>query len=251
MSHDFLHGMPRPGQSGQRGAPLILGETHQWAGVSPSLPTTRVHHARPGWRTRSIPRMIGGKYNAQQVTDALRQRIAKGEYAVGGRLPSIEELNDQYFSADAGPKPARDAYAPLIQEGMVTPRVGRAGGHFLVSAEPLPTLQFLQEVATSVTDIVAAALQLSNRVVYVVEFRKARSQRSFGECFLPSRLAAESFAVAVLQAVGEPRAKAAQAAAMASESPALTQRGGYHVRIYGRRLGQLNNAESDSTTGLT
>jgi DNA-binding transcriptional MocR family regulator len=190
--------------------------------------------------------MIGGKYNAQQVTEVLRQRIALGQYAVGDRLPSIEQLNDEFFNADAGPKPARDAYAPLIQEGMVTARVGRAGGHFLVSAEPLPALQFLQEVATSLTDIVGMAMQLANRAVYVVEFRKARSRHGFGECFLPSRLAAESFAVAVLQAMGEPRPKAERAAAAASESPALTQRGGYHVRIYGRRLGQRRDATLDS-----
>ncbi|MCV7256790.1 GntR family transcriptional regulator [Mycobacterium hackensackense] len=192
--------------------------------------------------------MVGGKYKAQQVTDILRQRIALGQYAVGDRLPSIEQLNDEFFSVDAGPKPARDAYAPLIQEGMVTARVGRAGGHFLVSAEPLPTLQFLQEVATSLTDIVGVAMQLANRAVYVVEFRKARSRHGFGECFLPSRLAAESFAVAVLQALGEPRLKAERAAAAASESPALTQRGGYHVRIYGRRLGQLRDDTPGSTS---
>lgn len=199
----------------------------------------------PGWRrTRSIPHIAGGKYDAQQVTDVLRQRIALGQYAVGDRPPSIEQLNDEFFSVDAGPKPARDAYAPLIQEGMVTARVGRAGGHFLVSAEPLPTLQFLQEVATSLTDVVGA-----NREVYVVEFRKARSRHGFGECFLPSRLAAESFAVAVLQAMGEPRLKAKRAAAAASESPALTQRGGYHFRIYGRRLGQLREATPDSASG--
>jgi hypothetical protein len=168
----------------------------------------------------------------------LRERIAEGRYRIGDLLPSIDELNDEYFGESAGPKSARDAYASLIAQGMVEARVGRGGGHFLVSTEPMPTHQHLDDTAGDIATVLQYVSRLAQRPIYIVDIWKVRSDKLFGECLQPNREAAEQFATSLLCALGEPESAVARAVGDATQIATVTRPGGYHVRIYGRRLGE-------------
>jgi DNA-binding FadR family transcriptional regulator len=176
------------------------------------------------------------KNGSFRIGAILRQRIANGDYQVGDRLPTISEINADILDAPTGPRFAREAYASLISDGMVEARVGRNGGHFLVSTTPIPGREHLDDAAADIAALVHYAERLAQRSLYIVDIRKAHA-KSLGECFQPSRAAAEEFATAILHALGEPAADVERAVNEASHLAAMTRPDGYEVRIYGRRLG--------------
>lgn len=178
------------------------------------------------------------KDDTLRITALLRQRIANGHYQIGDRLPTIQEINAELFATPTGPRYARDAYASLIAEGMVEARVGRAGGHFLISTTPLLTHEHLAATAEDIAGLRYHAERLAVRSLYVVDIRKSLSRKLIGECLHPNRAAAEEFATAVLVALGEPPAAVATAVSDASSVASSTGADGYYVRIYGRRLGE-------------
>ncbi|MZD09147.1 GntR family transcriptional regulator [Streptomyces sp. SID5785] len=67
-----------------------------------------------------------GKPAYQQVADALRGRIAKGEFAKDGKLPSIADLIDEYGVTVT---PVREAIRQLKTDGLVVSHQGK--GAFL------------------------------------------------------------------------------------------------------------------------
>lgn len=69
-----------------------------------------------------------------RIETALRQRIQTGEYAVGDRLPTIFQLTEEF--GVNGVQTVRDAYRPLIAEGLVEARQG--AGYFLARSAPRP-----------------------------------------------------------------------------------------------------------------
>jgi GntR family transcriptional regulator len=58
----------------------------------------------------------------ERIADDLRRRIASGEYQPGGRLPTREQLSEQYKSS---PGPVDEALSVLRAEGLVDTRHGR------------------------------------------------------------------------------------------------------------------------------
>ena len=86
-----------------------------------------------------IPRYV-------QLADLMRRRIAKGEWAPGDVLPSIESLMREF---DVGRVTVRQATRILTDEGMLSPQRGR--GTF-VTAAPGRTRKLL--VQTTLDDLV-------------------------------------------------------------------------------------------------
>jgi len=124
--------------------------------------------------------------------------------------------------------------------------VGRGGGHFLVSTEPMPTHQHLDATAGDISTVLHYISRLAQRPIYIVDIRKVRSDKLFGECLQPNREAAEQFANALLCALGEPEEAVSRAVNEATHTGSLTRPGGYYLRIYGRRLG--DQFESTAST---
>jgi GntR family transcriptional regulator len=92
------------------------------------MPTLR---AWPGARVNaSPPRSPVPRY--AQLADLLRQRIARGVWNTGDKLPSLEELMREF---DVARVTVRRAVEMLAQEGMLSPQPGR--GTF-VTAAPAP-----------------------------------------------------------------------------------------------------------------
>jgi DNA-binding transcriptional regulator YhcF (GntR family) len=192
-----------------------------------------------------MPSVRREKDDSLRITALLRQRIATGHYRIGDRLPTIQEINTDRLDIPTGTRYARDAYASLIADGMVEARVGRTGGHFLVSATPLPTHEHLAATADDIAALIYHAERLALRSLYVVDIRKSRSHRGIGECLQPNRGAAEEFATAVLNALGEPMPAIQRAVSEASHAGSRTRAGGYQLRIYGRRLGDSTKCGSE------
>jgi GntR family transcriptional regulator len=69
----------------------------------------------PIFGSTPIPRYV-------QLADLFRQRVDKGEWQPGGRLPSIEELMLQF---DVARVTVRQAIALLADEGLLSPQRGR------------------------------------------------------------------------------------------------------------------------------
>lgn len=57
-----------------------------------------------------------------QLADVLRQRIARGHWRAGARLPSLEELGREF---DVARVTVRQAMEVLVREGLVSPQRGR------------------------------------------------------------------------------------------------------------------------------
>lgn len=170
-----------------------------------------------------------------EVTQILLNRIRSGSYEIEGPMPTLDELNEEFFGVDAGPHPGRAAYAPLIDAGMVQARKGRRGGHFLVSKLPPGGSRAFAAVADQIKDIAEQLDVLRDRVMYVVEFEEIAAGVYFGECLHPSRMAAESFAVEMLVRFGEDKSDAEKAVGCAGFTAADASK--YAVRIYGCTLG--------------
>jgi DNA-binding GntR family transcriptional regulator len=58
----------------------------------------------------------------REISDVLRSRIADGSYPVGSKLPAIARLQDEF--GVPGLNTIRDAYKPLVQEGLLRPEQG-------------------------------------------------------------------------------------------------------------------------------
>lgn len=58
----------------------------------------------------------------REISDILRSRIADGKYPVGSKLPAIARLQDEFDVP--GLNTIRDAYAPLVEEGLLRPEQG-------------------------------------------------------------------------------------------------------------------------------
>lgn len=71
-----------------------------------------------------------GRPTYQRIADTLRQRIIRGDYGPGERLPSRQALGDEH---GVGPRVAADAVQQLVAEGYV---VSRAGSGTYVRAKP-------------------------------------------------------------------------------------------------------------------
>jgi DNA-binding GntR family transcriptional regulator len=70
----------------------------------------------------------------REIADDLRTRIAGGEFAPGGRLPSIQALMEHYEVP--GLNTIRQAQQLLVDDGLVETRQGV--GAFVLRAEPVP-----------------------------------------------------------------------------------------------------------------
>lgn len=168
-----------------------------------------------------------------QVTELLLSRIRDKTYLVGEALPTLDELNREHFGTDAGPRPGRAAYLPLIEAGMVEARRGGGAGHYLISDRPQTGSTVLTEVGTEIEQIKNQLSRLAERLWYVVTFEHIRSGEEFGQSLHPTRLAAEDFAVDMLVRLGanidSSRSAARLAAWTAADASAM-----YGVRIWGQ-----------------
>lgn len=179
------------------------------------------------------------------VTAILRARIRAGDYGERGPMPTLDELNQEFFPSSSRPQPhaGRAAYAPLIAEGMVEVRKGRNGGHFLISRYPRSSSSALTALAAKIDGLAADLKALRDHVLYVVEFENilvvdrvaAEANRKFGESLHPSRGRAEEFAVEILVRLGIERDDAVKTARLAGFAAADINP--YGVRIYGCTLG--------------
>ena len=151
---------------------------------------------------------------------------------MGDALPSLDDLNRQFFGDDAGPRPGRSAYAPLIAAGMVESRQGRNGGHFVISTDPVTATTSMSAVASSVDGLRKALDSLVATRWYVAELQDTRTGEWFGESLHPNRLAAETFALDILTRLGETPENVKSAAREAGWTCADTRGGGYGIRIY-------------------
>lgn len=170
-----------------------------------------------------------------EVTQILLDRIRAGTYELRGPMPTLDELNVEFFGIDAGPHPGRAAYAPLVDAGMVEARKGRGGGHFLVSLTSPGATHALVSIGDEFKDVLDRIKTLHERVMHVVEFEDKRTQTFFGESLHPSRIAAEGFAVEILTRFGVDETTAENTARYAGFTTADTSE--YGVRIYGCTLG--------------
>jgi len=93
----------------------------------------------------------------QSIADDLRSRVAKGEFASGGVLPSESALSSQY---DASRVTIRRALEALRAEGLVE---SRQGFGWLVAGEPLR--QDLSRLATIEGQLASAGLRSERRIV--------------------------------------------------------------------------------------
>lgn len=180
---------------------------------------------------------MGAQLSPREVTDVIVAAVNAGVYHIGDPLPTLDELNERYFGVSAGPRPGREAYAPLIAAGMVEARQGRNGGHFLIAAEPSGASAAFTVIAAELRALEAKVAGLRSTAMYVVEFQNIPSGDFFGESMHPTRVAAEKFAVDMLVRLGESTESAAAAAQVAGWTCANTRGGGYGVRIYGYTLG--------------
>lgn len=172
------------------------------------------------------------------VTTILMQRIRDGVYAADQKLPTLDELNEEFFDGlGTGPKPGRSAYAPLIAAGMVKAIQGRAGGHFLTSSRPAPVTAALSELATHLQALTEQLESIRDRRLYLVEFQHVRSGQYFGQALHASRLAAEESAIGILVRLGESVDDATRTAAIAGATITDVRADGYGVRICGHTLG--------------
>ena len=64
-----------------------------------------------------------GKHAYQQVADGLRERIAAGDFAKDGKLPSYAQLQEQY---GASATVVRTAVGQLVTDGLVVRHQGKA-----------------------------------------------------------------------------------------------------------------------------
>lgn len=173
-----------------------------------------------------------------EVTTVLMQRIRDGVYTVDQRLPTLDELNEEFFDGlGTGPKAGRSAYAPLIAAGMVRAVQGRAGGHFLSASEPAPVTAALKDLATELGTLTEQLGAIRDRRLYLVEFQHVRTGQYFGQSLHASRLAAEQSAIGILVRLGESVEDATRAAAMAGATIRDVRSDGYGVRICGHTLG--------------
>jgi GntR family transcriptional regulator len=69
------------------------------------------------------------------IAEALRDRIASGEFAPGTRLPSVAELGSEH---GVSPSVGARAYSVLVQDGLVISRHG--AGHYVRSPAPAEVL---------------------------------------------------------------------------------------------------------------
>lgn len=77
------------------------------------------------------------------LADALRARIVSGEFPLGGRLPSIGKIQDQYGVRSLGT--VRAAQQLLVEEGLIDTRQGV--GAFVVGTESLTRVDVSGELA--------------------------------------------------------------------------------------------------------
>ena len=101
-------------------------------------------------------------FQYEAIYQALRARIEAGEFAVGDKLPSISDLQDEYGVKSLGT--IRAAHQMLIEDGLVRSEQGR--GVFVTSAESARGL--------SVDDALAAVIEQLQRVQRAVKAQRIR-----------------------------------------------------------------------------
>lgn len=111
----------------------------------------RLRHYEAETETRLGVQMVEwtGKFAYEQVAEDLRRRIASGEFAKTGQLPSYGDLQDSY---EVTVTVARSAINRLKTQGLVvshqgkgvflTPDAGKAAGQF---ADPVGTVTELRK----------------------------------------------------------------------------------------------------------
>ncbi|MFT3899615.1 MAG: GntR family transcriptional regulator [Gordonia sp. (in: high G+C Gram-positive bacteria)] len=176
-------------------------------------------------------------HTVAEVTDKLYAAIEAGKYKVGDALPSLDDLNREYFGDGAGPRPGRSAYAPLIAAGMVEARPGRNGGHFLIADSPESATSAMNPTARLIAEAKSAIESLEQFRWHIVEFQDITTGDFFGESLHPNRIAAERFAVSILTRLGEPKEFVEQTVSYAGWTCADTRGTGYGIRIYATTMG--------------
>ena len=83
-----------------------------------------------------------------QIADLIRQRIARGQWPLGDKLPSLETLVEEFGVARLTVRQAMDL---LAREGLVSPQQGR--GTFVIA---VPARQQWLKVLTSLDDLARA-----------------------------------------------------------------------------------------------
>jgi GntR family transcriptional regulator len=96
----------------------------------------------------SIPSFSETSPRYLQIADLMRQRIGRGQWPLGHRLPSLEELVDEFGVARVT---VRQAMELLTREGLVLPQQGR--GTFVTA---LPTRRSWLKVETTLDELAQA-----------------------------------------------------------------------------------------------
>lgn len=100
------------------------------------------------------------------IADALRTRIAAGEFALGDKLPSIAELMDAYDVRSLGT--VRAAQQLLAEEGLIETRQGI--GAFVIATESLKAIDIPTELTglrDRLTTVIAAMESQTHRRITI------------------------------------------------------------------------------------
>lgn len=92
-----------------------------------------------------------------QIADLMRQRIARGQWPLGDKLPSLDALLQEFGVARLTVRQAMDL---LAREGLVSPQQGR--GTFVIA---VPARQQWLKVRTSLDDLARAYLDDKPQIV--------------------------------------------------------------------------------------
>lgn len=172
-----------------------------------------------------------------EATDWLRDQITSGAWAPDAPGPTLDDLNERFFGADAGPNKARAAYKPLVAAGIVRTVTGYHGGHYLV---PAPETERTVDLSPQLDRVDEAVAGLREVELYRCDLQRVSTGVYFGSCLHRSRLAAEDFAIAILTELGVNEGMARTAAAWAGWT--ASEAGIYAVRIYSVSLtGQVRD----------
>lgn len=105
-------------------------------------------------------------YQYRSIYSALRARIEAGEFAVGDRLPSISDLQEQYGVRSLST--IRSAQQLLAEDGMIRTEQGR--GAFVISTESARAIDVDDALRAAAAQIGRARAALAARQIRRVTF---------------------------------------------------------------------------------
>lgn len=127
-----------------------------------ALPLAPARRGRASARTEGASRFMESPVpRYAQLADLMRQRIARGTWPRGHRLPSLEELMAQFEVARVTVRQAIDL---LAREGLVSPQQGR--GTFVTAA---PARERIISVVTTLDELARLYEDTQPRIVNIDE----------------------------------------------------------------------------------